>query len=378
MYVPPSVDALLGKKVPHQEATVIRNKGMGELSKSDVDVKNFIIAALLEVAEDTKVRTDIDRRLRSGSGLEKHSHCCNEKCEDSISLLLQSVLSPGSLGEMGNTIIQKASEMYERVLERGRSEGEASMDAKTDSFIRRQILTETFIRECVKEVSRLHQEEAQTRSQEGFMFATPQALERKFSDDPDMLSMVLNQIPSDKMGDFVKNGIVVIPNFFSAKSNILKELDRMDASASFEPVLSDQNSRSDLVKWVTIPREDDSSYLGKLALLLSYVPFELNSKKRDLLLQVVQHCQVSLFEGQHKGKHQLHCDNQMNGRKITAIVPITPPNYPKGEPVIVAENGYQVYPSVNLDLVLIDSKTRYQCPPCDVKRFHLSVFLTGP
>ena len=126
--------------VPGKEASeLILLSSSSRFSHTDPVVDKFLVGAVKEVLDDSRVLADIDKCLRAGSGVKKtagHS-CCDDhghqhKSQDIISEMITSLLGNGdSLSRLGPRVIAKASQTFRNVLARGRAEGQSSMDSGT-------------------------------------------------------------------------------------------------------------------------------------------------------------------------------------------------------------------------------------------------------
>lgn len=382
MMVPSSfADSLAHKNVPWREAERVMDKS-GKLSKSDPEVQEFLVASCLEILSEPSVMSDIDKRLRTGSGITKSGHGCLSGCRhscdhtDFLTNLIREVTSSESLAGMTQEICSKAASTYTKVLARGRADGQRSIDVSTAGYIRRQILRETIVRECVFAVQGKHAKQQADQSKEGIFFALAKVLEEKFLDDPEALRSALDQISSTCMAELMREGMSVVSGFPVSHESLMRELTRMDALAMFQPATRDSKGRSDQVCWV---QQDDRRLtqfpeLANLLKHMSYLPYELNAKNKDLLLQVNHHYMISKLES--VSAIDLHKDFHDNGRKISAIVPIVADQCT----VLRTREGREVSVNAkNIPVILLDAqRCEYECPQSAKRRFHVVSYMTGP
>lgn len=250
-------DSLAHKNVPWREAELVMDKS-GKLLKSDPQVQDFLVASCLEILSEPSVMSDIDKRLRTGSGITKSGLGCHSGCThscdhaDYLTDLIREVTSSESLAGTTQEIVSKAACTYSNVIARGRADGQRSIDTSTAGYIRRQILRETIVRECVIAVQGKHAKQQADQSQEGMFFALPRVLQEKFSDDPEALRSALDQIPATCMAELMREGMSVVMGFPMSPESLMGELTRMDALAMFQPAT--RGSRVAPIKFVGFNR----------------------------------------------------------------------------------------------------------------------------
>ena len=344
------------KPVPYSQAEILLSLDGPEVPCEPA--VQFLVASAREVLDDPKVRADIDKRLRSGSGIAKPAACCDCASSTPVSLLdqlIRETVSSSGLEKIVVNAVKSATVTRINVIKRGQQEGQVAMDRTTDAFIRRQIWTESLVKEIVSSVQKQYAVEQSKISKDGSLFALSS------SACGDL------QIPAVNMGELMSRGITVIPNFHKTTDLLWHQLERMDALAVFDPVVG---TRTDLVHWSTVAGL--SGDLKELCDKISKLPFELNFKNKSLMLQVCQYIQISLFKPNH-GKQDMHVDSVNNGRKFTVIFPVSLSGtvlQTKDKAVVKTSPG---------DLVILDSiKCEYMCPITESKRFHVSAFFTGP
>lgn len=364
------------RPIPWAESESVVNL-RAPFSESDATVVRFLVASASEILKDLSVVADIDKRLRSGSGIsrsatQKHvcsSGSCPHNESEPISFLdqlIKETVSNFGLGEIVVKAVKDATKTRLNVIDRGRKSGEKPMDRSTDAYIRRTIWTESLVREIVSSVHKKYAEAQSKMAKEGFLFAIP-SLEMLQAD-----SRKFERISSDQMCQLMVEGITVVSDFFKADQEMLSELDRLDALAVFDEITVDR-SRTDAVYWSTL-QGLGTGPLRDVCERISFLPFELNMKNKSLMLQTCQYFQISMFQAQ-RGKQEMHVDNRNNGRKISCIFPIT---FESNVPVLMTKSGKQIF-YVPGDLILLDSHNcEYMCPISKKKRFQISAFFTGP
>ena len=376
-------ESMSNSVIPWREAVALLDEPIKDgCHHSTPSVVSFLIASFKHLLEDPKVRSDLDNRLRSGSGAPKHlhhqcSHHAGHDCDhkDFLTQLIDSATSDTGLEELSVAVVTKATKTYHAVLARGKAEGQTPMDRSTDAFVRRQIWTEALVREIVSVVQKRHVEVQSAQSNEGTLFALPQNL--RDPADSEVIGRMLSQVPPGSMAELMATGLTVVKGFSTGSSTaILSELARMDALSVFEQVVADP-TRTDQVHWTTVGKLTTYPALRSLCERMSYIPFDLNGKKKSLLLQICQNFQISIFQP-GIGQQGMHSDTRSNGRKFTCIVPIHTSVAGCLTPVVRTKEGRDVV-CTSSDLIIIDgSRIEYECPPSPVKRFHVTAFLTGP
>ena len=337
------VESMLGKKVP--SASSFENQ------------LDFLVASGHEILADPKVRADLDRRLRTGSGMAKASHSCCHKnhhrgCSDPLSLLIEEAVR--DLASIMPQVIRRAAISFGNVIQRGQAAGAAPMDASTAGFVRRQILTESLVRELTERVGKLHALEKQAQAREGGLFA--------FGKAPDE---GMDQLGSDRMAEFMHQGFTKIERFASPTNLLLDELERLDALTLFEVT-----SRGDAIHWTTIERlEKGAGSLARLAQQLAWIPHELNFRNKSLLLQVVQNFQIRKV-APNVPPWCMNVDS-----KLGCVVPLF-----KGLETVKFKtaDGSEIECSSG-DLLILSDPPQVECRvSATFKRYYLNAFVTGP
>lgn len=347
------------KPVPYSEAEILLSLNEPLACESAVA---FLVASAKEVLDDPKVRTDIDKRLRSGSGIPKPSSFCDCASSTPVSLLDQLIresLSSSGLERVVVNAVKSATITRTNVIKRGQQEGQETMDRTTDAFIRRKIWTESLVKEVVSSVQKQYSTEQSKIAKDGSLFALSSSAFGEL------------QIPSVNMGELMSEGITVIPDFHKITDLLWHQLERLDALAVFDPIVG--GTRTDLVYWSTV--EGLSGELKELCEKIARLPYELNFKNKSLMLQVCQYFQISLFRPNH-GQQDMHVDSANNGRKFTAIFSVS---LSKNHDSVLQTKDRAVVQTAPGDLVILDSvNCEYMCPINESKRFHISAFFTGP
>ena len=355
------VDMLAQKKdIPWEQAERVL-----ELPKpyNQESVSDFIVLAIKEILSDHQVRADIEKRVKSGSGYACNSHPCGgSECSHHAPKSILDGLIQESLDEIsvdtGIVVIRKASKTYQNVLERGRAAGDSKMDSATDAFVRRKIFSETISRESIAIIQSKFKSIFSKNSKDGFLFA--------------LSGESLTFIPPDSMRDLMMVGHCVISltesSIASSLVPALAELKRLSSLMVFDPV----ENRSEKVYWLNRsepgPEKSKLSHVLKICEFMSRIPFELNQKNKQLMLQIIQYFQLVELKDTGIG---FHLDS---GRKITIIVPIAEDG---NEPWIRFRDGSEV--TDRNAIVLIDSnKCEYECPVSYKPRYHITGYLTGP
>ena len=344
------IDYLSKRAIPWEEAAVIASLEPSLLAKTDDRVLKFLVASIGEILADQSLVGDIHRRIKTGAGVGS-----------SLDHLITEAMGPESLEKICISVFNKASRTFENVVERGRSGGDPPMDSSTASYIRRQVLTESIVREIVISVKNRVGEMHAKNAKDGFLFAfAPTA------SGPDIVS------PAD-MGHLMTHGYCVIKYDLDV-TKIVTELIRLEALMMFDT----PSGRDDAVLWIDSanpgPEKDRMKALLTLCERLQQIPFELNRLKKDLMLQVIQHFQVSCLD---KGQR---IPMRSDGRKLTAIVPLATMSSASIE-VVRLSSGQSIFPSSKGQLILIDSsKVQYECPTDAQlnRRFYVFSYLTGP
>lgn len=316
------------------------------LSKSSEEISSFLAAAMKEHLSESGVMLDLNKRIKSGSGAAANAL---------LDPMIASATSDGGLRAIARTVVEKASAMFENLANKGKQAGE-QMDANTASYLRRKIFSETLVREIVKNVKDEYTKLRSKNAKDGFIFAFG-------PEDSEPL------IDAETMGSLMSKGHCTVPLLKNEvrTSDILKELKRLEALMLFEKVPGTDQS----VSWVDMTNpgreKDRMQSLLNLCSLMSRIPFELNGKKKDLMLQIAQFFQLSY------GPICMRSDAKNNGRKITVIVPIV-------ERDVVAvrlKEGTEITATPKrMEMIIINSSlTEYECPG---SHFNVISFLTGP
>ena len=366
------IDQLAKKSIPWRQATAVKEL-KAPFPKSSAEVSEFLLAAIEEVVSDQSVKGDIEKRIKSGSGFD---HKCNTGCTHSHSTtsivdeLIEDSLSSDSLSKLASVIVSKATTTYQNVLSRGKQAGDAPMDSSTDAFIRRKIFTETIVREIVLDVQSRYKKIFSSNARDGFLFALAPS------------DRHLDAIPPSAMAELMTRGYCVIESPFTVQadriSDLLHELKRLSKLMLFDSV----PGRTDKVYWLNsleppVTEKHRMKSLLDLCRNLSDIPYELNQKNKQLMLQVVQFFQLSEFDPKTSCQG-FHSDGQESGRKITVIVPLVDST----DPIVVIsiKNGPEIKASrTHAPLILLNSNTvEYETPQSNFHRYHVSGFLTGP
>ena len=360
------MERLETKQLPWREAERLLESGRKPYSLSDENVRAFISAVAQLVLSDPSVKLDIEKRLKSGSGERIsccHDHAHDHTCGSFLDRLIQDAFSPEQLDEMAAAIVEEASRTFENVLDRGRKAGDSSMDSETEKYIRGKIFTETIVRKIVKSVQAKHAAAQARSSVDGSLFALAA------TEDMD-----LDQISSTCMAALMRDGVCVMKHFLKSdrSATIVKELTRMDALGKLEKVETDKN-RSDKICWAKTQDKSVGETTRNLLQKLSWLPFELNRKNKSLMLQIIEHFQLSVFAAE-TGQHNMHADN---GRKFSAILALGDSS-PTSEAAVRCSQGSSICVNSG-NLILIDTRrVQYECPRNSRKRFHITTFFTGP
>jgi hypothetical protein len=345
------------------------------LGHSDSAVLRFISFVVADILKETKIRADIDGRVRVGSsGLScSHNHEHTSGCtHDYTSSLVGEVIDEIPTNHpFLIKIVTKSTVTWSNVLARGERDQAESMDSTTAKFVRRQILTETIVREIVSEVRDRHMRNQKNSSNDGFLFALPQTLREKLSDQEGLFENAISQIPTGVMGNIMTIGYGVVNGFVDDLPGAYKELERMDALGLFEPLPQDNRA----VWWTkteTLTRNRPPyKSIASVCERLSYIPFELNSKKKELMVQIVENFQLSVISKDKESQIEPY-----QGVKFICFTIITGSN----EQLYVSFPNQSPIPVSRGTLVVVDMKKHGQInfPQNNEKRFILSMYLTGP
>ena len=345
-------------------------------AKSDEAVMQFLRTVIKDILSERRVRADIERRVRSGSGhqacKQSQQHCGDCEADYGTQLINAAVELASTDERLVNKIISQSTSTWLNVIARGARDNAGSMDAATAKFVRRQILTETIIREVVSEVRSKHQDQQTKKSKDGFLFALPQTLKEKFSDQVGRFEEATSRIPPFVMSDIMNKGNGVVPEFASDLNNVWRELERIDAMGLLEPGLSNSYA----AWWTTLGTlsENRPPYNATASVCenLSYIPFELNAKHKGLMVQVVDNFQLMLLESD---KGHIDFPSTVDSVKFFCLVPFTQTHNTPIQ-VNVSDETINVSPG---SLLIVDAKKcKLSLPKSSSKRFIVSVYLTGP
>lgn len=365
-------DQLAKKVIPWRQAAAVKEINM-PFSKTSEEVSEFLVAAMQEVISDQSVKADIEKRIKSGSGFD---HKCNSGCSHShssksvVDELIADSMSSESLSLLAHSVIAKATMTYQNVLAKGKQAGDTSMDSATDAFIRRRIFIETIVRELVLDVQSKFKKIFSSNARDGFLFALAPS-DRKF-----------DSIPSSAMAQLMTVGYCVINNQLVANSerinDLLHELKRLSKLFLFDAV----PGRTDKVYWLNSANPPAMEKHRMKSLLdlcgtLCEIPYELNQKNKQLMVQVVQFFQISEFDP-NSSYQGFHSDGHASGRKITVIVPLV--DSTDSVVAVSIKNGPEIRASrTHAPVIFLNSNTvEYECPESSFHRYHVSAFLTGP
>ena len=351
-------------------AKTVVNQGHLQFDHSDSAVLRFLAFVIGDILKEKKTRSDIEGRVRVGSsGLScRHSHDHTSHCsQDYTTDLIRGVIDdvPTNHPFLIN-VVSKSVVTWCNVLSRGERDQAGSMDTATASFVRRQIMTETIVREIVSEVRDRHLRNQKNSSNDGFLFALPQTLREKLSEKGDsFFEQAMSQLP---MLEIMSDGYGIVAEFLGDTGAAWKELERIDALGLFEPLPQDNRA-----VWWTTPEtlarnRPPYTCVASVCDKLSYIPFELNSKKKELMVQIVDNFQLSVVS---KGEAKI-CPYE--GVKFICFVLISE----NTEYVSLANHAPLRVRSGSLVVVDTRKIPAIDFPKSEKKRFILSVFLTGP
>jgi hypothetical protein len=349
-------DMMYSRVVPLEEARSTESLAGQQLSMSDA-VRLFITKAMKEVLDDPRVQSDLSKRVQAVTGGKSGNTCnsghdsshtsCDHDCHHSYITLLDELAVP---------VIEQSALTFSNVLKRGK-QGE-SLDQSTAGYIRRQIFTESTVRAIVKRSHSEYLSQLEAQSKEGVLFAFPK---------PDQFSHEdLNIIDSHRMGQLMTMGVVVIPSFYDP-SPCFTELTRMDALAMMRPLGDGFFSL-----WTTRDKLRQYSSVDAICDRLTRIPFELNSKNKDLLLQVVSQFQLNMVT----------VPREIGGfgstQKFACIFPVF--KSITCRVIVMRNDGSESTVNVERgDLIILNLsfvKTYKILEP--VKFFQISTFITGP
>ena len=346
------------------------------LSSTDQEVLGFVGFVIRGILSENRVRADIERRIRSGSGHQacRQSHEHSESCQIvyGTELIKRCVEVTSTDSRSINEIISKASSTWLNVIARGERDNAGPMDAATAKFIRRQILTETIVRTVVSQIQDEHMNHQARKSKDGFLFALPQTLKEKFSNETDRFEELISRIPPVIMSDIMNKGYGLIPDFTTDVSLCWRELERIDAMGLF----GSAPSGSHATWWTTIETlaQNKPPYTATASVCenLSYIPFELNAKHKGLMVQVVENFQLMLLESD---KSFVDFPTSFEGLKFLCLVPFT-----QAPDIDVSVRILDETVSVPCgSLLIVDAKKcKISIGKSSFKRFIVSVYLTGP
>ena len=343
------VEFLSSRPIPWEQATQILLISENPLSHSSEQVLAFLVAAMKEILSESAVIMDINKRIKTGAGSASNPV---------IDPLILELTREQSLRRLAVTVVEKSTATFENIVARGRAAGER-LDSNTSAYLRRKVFTETIVREIVRRVKEEYAKLHSKSAKDGFLFA----LSPEVADSP--------VVDNDHMARLMNDGFCVI-KLNDSRTNSLKvqkELARMEALMMFEKLPGNDQK----VCWLDLANPGKEKALISLCELMAQIPYELNRKKTDLMLQISQFFQLSL------GPIPMHLDAKNNGRKFTIIVPVLG-SVDREVVVIKLKNGTEIKASSsNVPLVIINAaQTEYECPSASGKVFYVISFLTGP
>lgn len=363
---------------------------------------------LKDVLEENSAagRMDLERRVRSGTGAKEvitghgHIHYVNPEDAQNVqsdvaSRLIAEHTKLSSLQDYVPAITEQTATMFEKVVARGRQEGQ-SMNAETELQVQRDIMKECLVRHILKSINTANSESYAAGSSDAGLLATPQGY---FGGD-------LNSLSGDCIRDLMEKGYGVVDNFLGGKTveDVFSEMEYLDFDGKFTDVQQQKmiGMRSDKISWLSFDDLDREKQpgLGVLCKKLISIPFELNLKC-SLMLQANATFQLSLYG--KRAYYKKHVDSGYeslnNGRKITAIY-YANPNWSEGDggqlrvykrrpnPYQIAAGGVDADPPDLKEeeieprgdrLVLLRSRdVPHEVMESRCKRFAVSLWLMGP
>ena len=328
------IESMLNCKIPDPPAN-------GEITES------FVRSVILEILSDHSVLEDIDKRVRSGSGVARigSHHKCADGCShanhdmddllrthtnhdvDDLTRLIGQITREISIHVM-QKIVERATDSFSSVLARGKAAGAPALDSNTSGFLRRKILTQSIVQTIVIEVGIEYSKLAKNAAKNGQFFAIFSSLpeEKRFQCE--------NLIQPIHMSALMNEGVANVFNFAPILiiKDLQKELERIDALGNF-----DNN-----VFWTSFFEPKIYPQMSILSEQIRLIPFALNFFDKQLFLQQVGHFQIS-----------------------------------KNEPIVRECKIACIY-SPGRPLLLIDPCKHANLPHGDYGKFQISAFLTGP
>jgi hypothetical protein len=355
-------ESLGNRVVPWEEAK--------EFSINRNNSINFIYLSIHEILSDSipEIRKRLNdatgTRSRARSCCSSHSHCHHDD-GDYLDELIGEATNRETLAVTGVEIIRKANQTYRNVLARG---GGVEPNRTTDSYIRRQILKETIIRETVNRITEIQTTRERGWSQEGHRIAHPKMIEN-FGQ-----SANLNRLSGDVIHGLVHRGWAVLNNFLNFKSipKIFSEFEYLERSLQFR---SPPHTRGDTSVYWWSGEETNLEFFSKFVEeFINILPFELNLKNHKFFLHT--NPTISIIRIAPGGSQRLHSDNPNgNGIRITALIPVA--ELTSNEATV--RIGGEPIPLVCGQLILIDStRIEYECPVTSGTRYHITGFIRGP
>ncbi|CAK78632.1 unnamed protein product (macronuclear) [Paramecium tetraurelia] len=245
-------------------------------------------------------------------------------------------------------------------------------DVETEVYILNEVLREGLQFYFLKEIRLEMQKEQYIDSKQQMLVATPQTWINKYP------KIELNFLSADFMYDLMNTGWSVMNKFINNNDYchaLFKELDFLERDGRFEEVQTELQ-RDDKTFWLTLSQMDKDSFknLYFISHILSALPYELNSKNKDLLVQISESYQISFFGGKDK-KHKKHFDSSFDkkadtGKKFTFLYVVNPVT------IEIEEQKITLQPD-NI-VGLMSRKIPYALQSNDGRAFLIRYFIDGP
>ena len=305
-----------------KERTKVTENGKKEWDEHTIESTVKIFHEILN-DRNQRAKQDLERRVRSGTGVrEFRGKCCGaaddpvpESEQDIAYRLIEDFTKASALREAAGPIMEWAQEIFGNVKRKGAQSGQ-SMDAETEIQVMRDVVKECLIRYVVKQINTENSEAFAANSHDAGLLATPQGY--TIGD--------LESLDVDCVKGLMEQGYGIQENFLKGDlvKDVFRELEMIDFDGKLSSVQQQKMTgiRSDKICWVNYEGLDREKQPGLLELFkkMISIPFELN-KKCSLYLQASGSFQLASYPS--KAFYKKHIDggydSMNNGRKVTAI-----------------------------------------------------------
>ncbi|CAL1155357.1 unnamed protein product [Cladocopium goreaui] len=305
------------------ERVKVKEAGKHEWDEGTIDSTVKIFQEILN-DRNKRAKQDLERRVRSGTGVrEFRGKCCGaaddpvpESEQDIAYRLIEDFTKPSALRDAAGPIMEWAQEIFGNVKRKGAQSGQ-TMDTETEIQVMRDVVKECLIRYVVKQINTENSEAFAANSHDAGLLATPQGY--TIGD--------LESLDVDCVKGLMEQGYGIQENFLKDDlvNDVYRELEMIDFDGKLSIVQQQKMAgiRSDKICWVNyegLEREKQPGLLELFKKMIS-IPFELN-KKCSLYLQASGSFQLASYpkEAFYKKHMDGGYDSKLNnGRKVTAI-----------------------------------------------------------